>query len=599
MDQSIGRLRWLRVPAVLTAIGLLAAACGNTTGGTTPSSATGTKGGTLTMLGTGDVDHLDPASAYYTVSFQIIRGYSRQLVTYPTSSDPNASTSIVADMATQVPSTSNGGISADGLTYTFKIKSGVKWDTTPARQVTAADFVLGFKRLCNPVNPVGAPAYYESTIVGFKDYCEPMLAGGSTLAAINAYISGHDISGITTSGTDTIKFTLTQPAGDFLNILALPFASPAPQEYLQYVPGDDTFNQHVISDGPYKIVKYDPAKELDMDRNPAWDASTDSVRAAYVDHIKVTMGLTQDAVQQQIAAGTGDMEWDVVPPTADLAQMLQATPRDPRLVIGTPSSINPYIVFNLQSPNAGGAMANLKVRQALEYVVDKVAIAQFIGGLSINKAAHQVLWAGNAGYQPFNLYPTPGDKGDPAKAKSLLAAAGYPNGLTLNYVYRTAGNGPKYAASYQANFAAAGVTLKLVPVPSAQFYTKYLESADASKRGVWDIAAPGWIPDWFGNNGRSVIQPLFDGRTYGPGTTDYGDYNSSATNAAIDAALAAKSLADANKYWHQADLQIMQDAAIIPVLNQQTPLYHSARVQNFVFFPFFQQGDPSNVWLKP
>src|SRR3984893_15045275 len=121
MDQSIARYRWLRVPAVLTTIGLLAA-CGNTTG-TTTSAATGTKGGTLTMLGTGDVDHLDPASAYYTVSFQIIRGYSRQLVTSPTSSDPNANTSIVADMATQVPSTSNGGISADGLTYTFKIKS--------------------------------------------------------------------------------------------------------------------------------------------------------------------------------------------------------------------------------------------------------------------------------------------------------------------------------------------------------------------------------------------------------------------------------------------------------------------------------------------
>src|ERR1700687_74919 len=121
MDQSIARYRWLRVPAVLTAIGLLAA-CGNTTGGTTTSAATGTKGGTLTMLGTGDVDHLDPASAYYTVSFQIIRGYSRQLVTYPTSSDPNANTSIVADMATQVPSTSHGGRGAARVTSTFTAK---------------------------------------------------------------------------------------------------------------------------------------------------------------------------------------------------------------------------------------------------------------------------------------------------------------------------------------------------------------------------------------------------------------------------------------------------------------------------------------------
>src|ERR1700726_309341 len=142
-------------------------------------------------------------------------------------------------------------------------------------------------------------------------------------------MGGPDISGITTRGTDRVKFKLPHPAGDFLNILALPFASPAPQEYLQYVPGDDTFNQHVISDGPYKIVKYDPAKELDLDRNPNWDASTDSLRAAYVDHIKITIGLDQNAVQHQIAAGTGDMEWDVVPPTADLAQRLQSTPGDP------------------------------------------------------------------------------------------------------------------------------------------------------------------------------------------------------------------------------------------------------------------------------
>jgi peptide/nickel transport system substrate-binding protein len=581
----------------MAAIGLLAAACAN--GSTTTTTTTGTRGGTLLMLGNGDVDHLDTASAYYTVSYVVERAYSRQLVSYPNSTDPTKSITIVADAATQVPSKSNGGISSDGLTYTFKIKSGVKWDTSPARQVTAQDFVLGFKRLCNPVNPVGAPSYYEDTIAGFKDYCEPMLAlSDSSASAIATYMQGHDISGITTSGTDTIKFTLTQVASDFLNIVSLPFASAAPVEYLQYVPGDDTFNQHVISDGPYKIVKYDPNKELDLDRNPAWDPSTDNLRAAYVDHVKVTEGSTTEAVQQQIAAGTVDMEWDTGVPTADLAQLLQTTPADPRLVIGPPGTFSPYLVFNLQSPNAGGAIANVKVRQALEYAVDKVAIAQFYGGLSINQPATQILAPVDAGYQKFDLYPSTDSKGDPAKTKSLLADAGYPNGLTLKMIYRTSGNHPKIAQSVQADLAKAGVTLQITPVPPAQFYTKYLESADASKRGVWDIAAPGWVPDWFGNNGRSIISPLFDGRTYGPGTTDYGDYNSDATNKDIDSALSATSQADANKFWHMADMQIMQDAAVIPVLNQQTPIFRATRVQNFIYFPFSQQGDITNVWLK-
>jgi ABC-type transport system substrate-binding protein len=595
MDVSIAKFRWLRVPAVLTAIGLVVAACGSSTTGT--PTASGTKGGTLLMLGQGDVDHLDTASAYYTASYTLERAYSRQLVSYPTSADQTKAVSIVADIATQVPTKANGGVSADGLTYTFKIKSGVKWDTTPARQVTAADVVLGMKRLCNPVNPVGAPSYYESTIAGFKDFCEPGInLSSSTASAIAAYWQGHDISGITTSGTDTVKFTLTQPASDFINIMGLPFASPAPVEYLQYVPGDDTFNQHVISDGPYKIVKYDPNKEIDLDRNPAWDGSTDSLRAAYVDHIKVTEGLDQNAVQQQIAAGTGDLSFDQVVPTADLAQLLQT--KDPRLFVGPPGTFSPYVVFNLQSPSNSGALAKVAVRQALEYAVDKVAIAQFYGGLTINQPATQVLAPVDAGYQKFDLYPTTDSKGDPAKAKTMLAAAGYPNGLTLTMIYRSSGNSPKNAQSIQADMAKAGVTLKLTVVPPAQFYTKYLESADASKRGVWDLAAPGWVPDWFGNNGRSIITPLFDGRTYGPGTTDYGDYNSDATNSAIDSALAASSQTDANKFWHAADMQIMKDAAVIPVLNQQTPVFRSTRVQNFVYFPFSQQADVTNVWLK-
>src|SRR6202162_1044746 len=595
MNVSIAKFRWLRVPAVLTAIGLVVAACGSSTTGT--PTASGTKGGTLLMLGQGDVDLLTTASAYYTASYTLERAYSRQLVSYPTSADQTKAVSIVADIATQVPTKANGGGSADGLTYTFKITSGGTCDTTPARQGPAADVVLGMKRLCNPVNPVGAPSYYESTIAGFKDFCEPGInLSSSTASAIAAYWQGHDISGITTSGTDTVKFTLTQPASDFINIMALPFASPAPVEYAQYVPGDDTFNQHVISDGPYKIVKYDPNKEIDLDRNPAWDGSTDSLRAAYVDHIKVTEGLDQNAVQQQIAAGAADLSFDQVVPTADLAQLLQT--KDPRLFVGPPGTFSPYVVFTLQSPNASGAMAKVAVRQALEYAVDKVAIAQFYGGLTIHQPATQILAPVDAGYQKFDLYPTTDSKGDPAKTKTLLAAAGYPNGLTLTMIYRSSGNSPKNAQSIQADMAKAGVTLKLTVVPPAQFYTKYLESADASKRGVWDLAAPGWVPDWFGNNGRSIITPLFDGRTYGPGTTDYGDYNSDATNSAIDSALAASSQSDANNFWHKADMQIMKDAAVIPVLNQQTPVFRSTRVQNFVYFPFSQQADVTNVWLK-
>lgn len=575
---------------------LLLSACGGTS--SVGSSLVGTpqKGGTLTLLGKGDVDHLDTASAYYTVSYTLERALTRQLVTYPASSDFNQATSLVPDIATEVPSQSNGGISSNGLTYTFHIKNGVKWDTNPPRQVTAQDVVLGFKRLCNPTSPVGAPGYYESTIVGFTDYCEGMLKIQPTVGAIAAYINNHDISGITTQGSNTVVFHLIQPASDFLNIMALPFSSPAPIEYLNYIPDSADFRQHTISDGPYAIVKYDPGTEIDLNRNPVWNPSTDSVRHAYVDHIKVIEGLDQNAVQQQIAAGTADMEWDQPPPTADLAQLLQS--HDSRLVLGPPGTLNPYLVFNLQSPNNHGAVQNLKVRQAIEYAVNKVAVGQVYGGPDLNTPASQILMPGDQGYQQFDLYPTPGNQGDPAMARQLLNQAGFPNGLTLKMIYRTNSVHPQVAATLQASLKQAGITLELTPVPPADFYSQYLENPSAAKRGVWDVAAPGWVPDWYGNNGRTMIQPLFDGRTYGPNTTDYGDYNSTAVNADIDAALAASTPAAAATLWHQADMQIMKDAAVVPILAQKTPTFHSSRVENFLFLPSSQNGDITNVWLK-
>ena len=98
MDASFTKHRLPLVLSVAATVALVLTACGSTSGA--PVTATGVKGGTLIMLGAGDVDHLDTASAYYTVSYTVERAYSRQLVSYPTSSDQQKAVSIVADAAT-------------------------------------------------------------------------------------------------------------------------------------------------------------------------------------------------------------------------------------------------------------------------------------------------------------------------------------------------------------------------------------------------------------------------------------------------------------------------------------------------------------------
>jgi peptide/nickel transport system substrate-binding protein len=256
------------------------------------------------------------------------------------------------------------------------------------------------------------------------------------------------------------------------------------------------------------------------------------------------------------------------------------------------------VVLNLQSPNNNKALANVKVRQALEYAIDKVAVGQVYGGPSLNTPLDQVIPPGNIGYQQYDLYSTPGHRGDPATCRQMLAQAGYPNGLVLTDVARNAGNHPAVAQSIQASLKQCGVTTKIVPVTQGDYYGKYLNDPAAAKRGVWDISEPGWVPDWFGNNGRAITEPLFDGRTYGPNSVDYGDYNNAKVNALIDKALASQDQQAAAALWHQADLQIMRDAAIIPIETQKIPLFHSSRVHNAIYSPFSENFDITNLWLS-
>ena len=252
------------------------------------------------------------------------RAYTRQLVSYPASTTLTTAESIVPDAATAMPT-----VSADRLTYTFHIKSGVMWNTKPPRQVTSEDFKRGIERNCDPtLAPDGNPGYYTATIAGFAAFCTPfenMVSSSPSSRA--AYINGHDVSGIQTPDNQTIVFTLTEPAVDFLNILAFPLASAAPIEDLSYVPV--TRGNPIYSDGPYQISNYDvtqdPATmafqshEIDLDHNPAWSQSTDTIRHDYVSEIEIRLDVpgtsAPEEVQDDIANGAADLELgSAVPP---------------------------------------------------------------------------------------------------------------------------------------------------------------------------------------------------------------------------------------------------------------------------------------------
>jgi peptide/nickel transport system substrate-binding protein len=588
---------------------------------TSTSSEKPQSGGTLRIVSASGPDHLDTVSGYYTVDYQLERAYTRQLLQYPTvpytstsSTGWTQTTTPAPDAATEVPTAANGGISGGGKTYTFHIKPGVDWNTTPARQVTSQDFLREFKAFFNPVSPVGNPVYYTSTIAGLQTYDNEETAFFAntkteppTAANIAKFQNTHTISGIKTPNSSTIQFTLMAPASDFLYMLAMPFASARPVEYDSYVPNSLQLNQHTISDGPYQISSYTPGKSITMVKDPAWEQSTDTLRHAYVNEVVDTLGVTSAETQlSDLQAGTQDVIDSDTPINPASIPSLVAS-KASNFYIWDTSNTFPYIVFNLRSPDSGGAMQKLLVRQAVEYGLDKSAAVKAIGGPAVAQTINTVIPPGNVGYVDSNLYPDDSEQGNVASCKSDLTKAGYPKGITLTYMYPNDSSNTRIFTAIQASLANCGITLAGKPEPGSSFFVDLGNAPENNKAGQWDMGQPGWFPDWYGNNGRTIVQALFQGPNCVINTVNYGCYNSPTVNALITKAEAATSLTAAASDWHQADADIMADAAIVPVMSQNFPDYASSRVKGVasngatyptaIFAPNIGAPDITALWL--
>lgn len=588
------RTKACAVAGTSIATALVLAACNSASPGSgqNATSAAAVRGGTLNMLGTGDVDYMDPNVSYYSIGYLGLRMWSRQLFTYPAVSGQE--TTAVPDLATEIPK-QGAGLSADGKTYTIKLRPGVMWNTSPARQVTAEDVVRGVKRTCNPAQPFGGLPDYIDLISGMKSFCDGFAKVKPDASSIAAYINSTDLPGVKADGDLTVVFTLTHPASFFVDMLTLPALSPAPKEWDAYVPASAELAAHTLSDGPYQVDSYTATKSITFSRNPAWKAETDPIRKAYVDKIVIDETSTQDSIQQQLQTGTAaaDMEFDIGPPPSQLPALISA--KDPKLNLGAQASSNPYIVFNTASPSNGGALKDVAVRQALSHALSRDNMIQVLGGPTINEPLTHVLPPVIVGGEnTFDLYPF-----DEAKAKSMLADAGHAD-LTLKVLYRNKSEGAsKVFQTIQQDLSKVGVKVVGVPSPNADFYTKYLQVPSVAQRGVWDLAIAGWGADWYGDAALSFFNPLFSGKpSFPPVGSNFGLYDSSAANNLISQAVSAPTRDAAQSLWAQADRQVMQDAAFFPITNPKNANYHAEQVHGAVFIPAFQNFDPTNIWLS-
>lgn len=558
--------------------------------------------GVLRVLGSVDVDHLDTASGYLTQTWALSRNFARTLFNIRgvedfQAADVEKASALLPDVARTLPTVANGGISTDGTVYRIHLRSDVFWNTDPPRPVTAADFIRAIKRLANPAQPSGGLAYYRNVLEGMDDFCAGYAKVDATdPAALARYQRQTEIPGLYAEDDTTLVLRLRRPASDLLRLLSLQFAAAAPVEYDRYLPDGPQFRAGTISNGPYQITEYSAGRRCVLERNPVWRAETDPIRAQNVDRIEVVFGeRSPEAVQEALESGAADLSWDQRIPTARLPELLAR--RDENLLIADEAMSSPYLVFNLMSGNNRGALKSRAVRQAIQYAVNKQALADLYGGPAVTTPLNQVIPPGGFGHRQFTRYPTDGSRGDPDRCRRLLAESGHADGIRLVFPYRTSSSYPQVAELIAADLEKCGIEVVLVEDTDGRFYGEILHSPEEAERGSWDIATPGWVPDWYGNNGRTSIVPLLDGRSRGTNSPNYGGYDSAEVNAMIDRALQAPTEEDAARCWHEVDRLIMEDAPLVPLLCQRYPIYRSPRVRNALYLPAVQAFEYNQVRL--
>ncbi|MGB8652746.1 MAG: ABC transporter substrate-binding protein [Mycobacteriales bacterium] len=557
----------LRTGTAVVALALAAAACGGSSGGgkkTTGTSsgdhglnASTTAGGQLVILNTADFEHLDPQRNYVGQALNFGRLLYRQLTTYKSVAGA-AGSEIVPDLATNLGEPSN-----NAKTWTFHLKDGLKYeDGTP---ITSQDIKYGVERSMSPLIPDG-PQYAKQYLVGAKDYAGPF--------------EGKELDSIKTPDDKTIVFELNAPHGDFGYTVSLPTFAPVPKAKDTKV----NYDARPFSSGPYKIQTYQRGKQMLLVRNTYWDKKTDPARSALPDTIKVVEGLDPAIVDQRLIASAGDdanaIQLDSSIQPESLARVINNPKLKDRSVNGYTGFLR-YIAMNTQR----GVTKNVKVRQAVEYAINKQDQQTARGGpFGAGSIASTIIMPNVAGYKKFNAYPAP-DTGDVDKAKALLKEAGYPNGFTATLETVNKGKGLKQAVAFQAAMARVGIKINIAQVDQSVYYSTI---GDIKKEPEFVIAA--WGPDWPAPS--TVIPPLFDGRQIVPqGNQNFSQLNEDSINKEMDRITSITNVNDANKAWGDLDEKIMTEfAPILPLLNDKAVYVVGSNVTNLYIHSFY--GDP-------
>ncbi len=441
-------------------------------------------------------------------------------------------------------------VSEDGKTYVFHLRKGVKFhsnkDFKPTRDFNADDVVFSFNRQLDPNHP-----YHK-------------VSGGSY-----EYFIGMDMQNIIDKVEKvddyTVKISLKVPNAPFLANLAMDFASIYSAQYADAMAKAKTpekLDSAPIGTGPFEFVSYqkDSAVRYKAFEN-YWQGK------AKID--RLVFSITPDASVRYAKLQKGECHAAPYPNPADIAKLKA----DSNITLLTKPGLNVgYLNFNVQK----APFDNVKVRQALNYAVNKDAIIESVyqgAGQVAKNPIPPTMWSYNDEVKDYAY--------DPEKAKALLKEAGFENGfetdlwaMPVSRPYNP--NARRMAELVQADWEKVGVKAKIVSYEWGE-YLKRMRAGD-HQTGMMG---------WTGDNGDpdNFLNTLLSCAAVESGS-NYANFCHKEFNDLVTKAAQVTDSAERTALYQQAQLVFKEQAPWITIAHSTTYFPVRKEVKGYVIDPF-------------
>jgi dipeptide transport system substrate-binding protein len=442
-------------------------------------------------------------------------------------------------------------ISKDGLTYTFHLRKGVKFHTTewfkPSREFDADDVTFSFERMLDPNHPYNkavtpAPSYEYADDLGLR----------------------KNIAKVEKVDAQTVRFTLKTVDAAFLADLAMDFASIQSAEYAgQLMKAGKAYdlNNKPIGTGPFVFQRYDKDSQIRYAANAQYWRGKPQI-----DRLIYAIALDSAVRSEKIRAG--ECQVSSYPKPAEVASLK----KDPNIVLQSENGLNVgFLSLNVTHK----PFDNAEVRRAINMAVNKKAIVDAVYQGAGQPAVNPIpptMWSYNKSIKDYAY--------DPAKAKALLAKAGFPNGfettlwaLPVQRPYNP--NGSQMAEMVQADLAKIGIKARIVKYEWAE----YLKRA---KAGESDIGMFGWN----GDNGDpdNFLGSLLSCAAVGG--SNYAEWCDKEFDGLVNKAKQTTDQAERTKLYEQAQVVFHREAPWVPMAH--SVVYQPVRknVHGYKMSPF-------------